>query len=247
MAKAWRQSMLGILLVLAPFAPAETLTYTVTDEGWEPYWIVTDERMEGILHDVMLALDERLPVRLEASNPLPPLRAQKLFREGRVQIECCVSRLWRAEPEQAEVSLWTVPVLEAQEILLFPPGKAFPFRSLDDLRGRAIATVRGYGYVGADTFTRIDGADAAALIYLVAQGRSEAGIIDLLEWRYLLRKDARLSLPRWRVEEGAIIHRSSLRLRLHREYGQWLGSIDTAIQSMQRDGTLARIIATYAP
>ncbi len=247
LANVWRQSVFVMLLAFVPLVQAETLTYAVTDEGWEPYWIVEDGRVEGILHDVMLALGERLPVQLDASHPLPPLRAQKLFREGHLQIECCVSQLWRAEPEQAEVSLWTVPVLEAQEILLFPPGKAFSYRTLEDLRGRAIATVRGYGYAGAGTFTRVDGADAAALIYLVAQGRSDAGIIDRLEWRYLLRKDARLKLPRWRVEEGPVIHSSQLRLRLHRDYRQWLGSMDAAIRSMQQDGTLARIVARYAP
>lgn len=246
-ANVWRRAMLGVLLLLASVAQAETLTYAVTDEGWEPYWIVRDDRVTGILHDVMLALEARLPVQLRASHPLPPLRAQKLFREGQLQVECCVSELWRAAPEQAEVSLWTVPVLEAQEMLLFTPGKAFAYRTLDDLRGRSIATVRGYGYVGSEYFQRVDGADAAALIYRVALGRSEVGIIDRLEWRYLLRSNARLNLPRWRVEEGPIIHRSILRLRLHRGQGQWLDSINTAIQDMQRDGTLERIIASYAP
>ena len=246
-ANVWRRAMLGVLLLLASVAQAETLTYAVTDESWEPYWIVRDDRVTGILQDVMLALGARLPVQLKASHPLPPLRAQKLFREGQLQVECCVSELWRAAPEQVEVSLWTVPVLEAQEILLFTPGKAFTYRALDDLRGRSIATVRGYGYVGAEYFQRVDGADAASLIYRVAQGRCEAGIIDRLEWRYLLRSNARLSLPRWRVEAGPIIHRSKLRLRLHREQGRWLDSINAAIEGMQRDGTLERIIANYAP
>lgn len=99
-------------LLLAPVVQAQTLTYAVTDESWAPYWIVEDQRVSGIFHELMLALDERLPEHLQASHPLPPLRTQKLFREGQVQIECCVSKSWRSDGDQWAVSLCTVPVLE---------------------------------------------------------------------------------------------------------------------------------------
>lgn len=240
-----RALIAGLLLV--PVVRADTLTYAVTDESWAPYWIVEEQRVSGILHEFMLALDKRLPESLLASHPLPPLRTQKLFREGQLQIECCVSRSWRSDAEQAEVSLWTVPVLETEEILIFPPGRAFPYSSLEDLRGRSIATVRGYGYAGSEHFQRNDGADVRALIYRVAQGRSEAGILDRLEWRYLQHVDEQLQAPRWQVEEGPTIHRSQLRLRLHRKLQGRLEVFDAAIRSLQKDGTLAQIVAKYAP
>ena len=234
-------------LLLVPVARAETLTYAVTDESWAPYWIVEGARVGGILHEFMLALDERLPEQLHASHPLPPLRTQKLLREGQLQIECCVSKSWRGEAEQAQVSLWTVPVLETEEMLIFPPGRAFPYSRIEDLRGRAIATVRGYGYAGSEHFQRNDGADVRALIYSVAQGRSEAGILDRREWRYLQLVDEQLRAPRWQVEEGPTIHRSQLRLRLHRDQLERLEAFNVAIRSLRRDGTLARIVAKYAP
>ncbi|WFC63657.1 ABC transporter substrate-binding protein [Pseudomonas sp. REST10] len=234
-------------LALVPVARAEVLVYAVTDESWAPYWIVDGERISGILHDFMIALDARLPDDLQASHPLPPLRTQKLFREGQVQIECCVSQSWRRAAGQAEVSLWSIPVLDAEEMLLFAPGRGFPFRHLEDLRGRSIATVRGYGYVGSEYFQRNDGADAHALIFRVAQGHSEAGILDRLEWRYLRSRDPQLQAPSWQVEEGAVINRSQLRLRLHRDHAGHLAAINEAIRALQEDGTLARIVAEYAP
>ncbi len=240
-----RMLVTGLLLV--PIARADTLTYAVTDESWAPYWIVEGARVSGILHEFMLALDERLPESLLASHPLPPLRTQKLFREGQLQIECCVSKSWRSDAEQVEVSAWTVPVLETEEMLIFPPGKDFPYSHLEDLGGRAIATVRGYGYAGSNHFQRNDGADVQALIYRVAQGRSEAGILDRLEWRYLQHVDGQLRGTRWQVEEGPTIHRSQLRLRLHRDRLGRLEAVNAAIRSLQNDGTLARIVAKYAP
>ena len=234
-------------LLLAPVAQAKTLTYAVTEESWVPYWIVDEQQVSGVLHEFMLALDARLPEQLQASHPLPPLRTQKLFREGQVQIECCVSKSWRNDDEREALSLWTVPVLETEEMLIFAPGRHFPYRHLQDLRGRSIATVRGYGYAGSEYFQRNDGADARALIYLVAQGRSEAGILDRLEWRYLQHEDAQLQAPRWQVDEGPTINRSQLRLRLHRDLVGRIDAFNAAIRSLQADGTLARIVARYAP
>ena len=234
-------------LLFTSVVQAKTLTYAVTDESWVPYWIVYEQRVSGILHEFMLALDERLPEELQASHPLPPLRTQKLFREGQVQIECCVSKSWRSDSDQESVSLWTVPVLETEEMLIFAPGRRFPYQHLQDLQGRSIATVRGYGYACSEYFQRNDGADARALIYLVAQGRSDAGILDRLEWRYLQHEDAQLQAPRWQVEEGPTINRSQLRLRLHRQLAGRLEVFNAAIRSLQVDGTLARIVARYAP
>lgn len=246
MARVLRRAICGMLLGLCPtLLLADTLTYAVTDESWTPYWIVEGEQVGGILQEVMQALRERMPVQLEASHPLPPLRAQKLFRQGQLQLECCVSRAWRSSPEQAEVSLWSIPVLEAQEMLLFSPGRAFGYQRLEDLRGRSIATVRGYGYAGSEYFQRNDGADALALVYNVAQGRSEAGIVDRLEWHYLRRTRGQFESPRWQVEEGPVINRSELRIRLHRDQVQWLDALNAAISGLHKDGSIRRILTRY--
>ena len=52
-------------------------------------------------------------------------------------------------------------------MLIFAPGRRFPYQHLQDLQGRSIATVRGYGYAGSEYFQRNDGADARVLIYLM--------------------------------------------------------------------------------
>ena len=52
---------------------------------------------------------------------------------------------------------------------------------------------------------------------------------------------------RWQVEEGPTINRSQLRLRLHQQQANRLAAFNAAIRSLQADGTLARIVARYAP
>lgn len=227
-------------------ATADTLAYAVTDESWVPYWIVDGEQVSGLLHDVVLMLDARMDlVALRASRPVPPLRAQRMFREGQVQLECCVSREWRTAPEDVGVTLWTEPILEAEEVLVFPPGRAFAFAQLEDLRGKTLATVRGYGYVGGEFFLRQDSPDALSLLYKVAYGRSHAGIIDRLELAYLRHIHPELRSAKVRVEQGPVINRSELRMRLHLSHAHLLPSFNAAIAELRRDGSLRRIMAAY--
>ncbi len=131
--QCWEGGVINVLcgalvagLLFTSVVQVKTLTDAVTDESWVSYWIVDEQRVSGILHEFMLALDERLPEELQASHPLSPLRTQKLFREGQVQIECCVSQSWRSDGDQGAVSLWAVPMLATEEMLIFAPGRHFP-------------------------------------------------------------------------------------------------------------------------
>lgn len=237
--------VLWVFLPLSLCAPADSARYAVTSESWEPYWIVRDTAVSGILSDVMQALQVHLDEPLLADRPLPPLRAQKQFRQGRVQLECCVSKAWRASPEQAEVSLWSATVLEAEEVLVFPVGRAFTFARLQDLQGHTIATVRGYGYIGSEYFTRSDSPDSKSQLRRVAQGRVEAAIIDRLELAYLLREHPDLSGLTEQIELGPVINRSALRVRVHRTRADLLVPLNAAIAKVRQDGTLANIVEHY--
>lgn len=243
----WRLCGLALMVLVLPLTVrADALRYAVTSESWEPYWIVSDGQVSGIFNDLMQALDQQLGVSLEADSPQPPLRAQKHFLDAVVQLECCVSMAWRNTPEQSEVSLWSDPVLDAEEVLIFPPGKAFPFNRLQDLQGRIISTVRGYGYVGSQYFTRSDSPNGVAQLYSVARGRAQAGIIDRLELAYIFAHHPEVRTSPVRVELGPVVNRSELRMRLHRSRAELLGPINAAIARLHKDGTLAQIIERYS-
>ena len=233
-------------LVLSNSVCAETLRYAVSDESWPPYWVVDEGRISGVFSEVMTELERRLDVELQVARPVPPLRAQKQFADGQVQLECCVSQAWRTAPEQQAVTLWSEPLLEAQALLVFPRGKAFAYADLRDLRGKTIATVRGYGYAGSQYFRRLDGPDGLALLEQVAKGRSHAGIIDRLELAYLRHRHAELGWLLSDIEEGPLVSRSALRVRLHVSRQAWLPALNAAILGMRRDGALQDILARYA-
>ena len=62
--QCWEGGVINVLcgalvagLLFTSVVQAKTLTDAVTDESWVPYWIVDEQRVSGILHEFMLALD----------------------------------------------------------------------------------------------------------------------------------------------------------------------------------------------
>jgi len=229
-----------------PFASlAEPVKYSVTDRSWNPYWIVELGEVSGILNDIMIELDQRLEISITANSQLPIRRTQYWFKNGEIQIECCVSEAWRNTPEQAEVSLWTDEVLTVEEILIFPPGGSFEFNQMKDLQGKLIATVLGYGYEGSEFFERSDSVNNITQIQKVALARGEAGIIDRVELAYTLKHSKVLKEKNVKIEIGPVINRSVLKMRIHRSRPELVAPINTAIKGMKQDGTIQKIIDSY--
>ncbi|WP_286240723.1 substrate-binding periplasmic protein [Neptuniibacter halophilus] len=237
-----------VLLSLPVQAEDKNYRYAVTDESWVPYWIVSEAGVEGIFSDLMQALDRylNLPVSVQAlPGTLPPKRAQMLFRSGDLQLECCVNPLWRLPQDGGAEDLWSEAVLASEEVLIFARGQAFPYHQLTDLKGKRIATVLGYGYVGDHLFLRQDSTRSTAQLMMVADRRVDAGIIDRNELAYLFRNEPRARRLRHLIEIGPVVNRSALKLRINRDHPELLEPVNSALHQMKQDGTLQRLIRHY--
>jgi len=236
-----------VVLMILSFVSLSTFSdsarYTITE--WSPYWIIESGKVSGILNDIMLQLDKHTDITLEAGKPVPVKRAKRQFKAGEAQIECCINKAWRPSPEQREVSLWTDTVLSVEEVLIFPHKGVFEFNTLEDLEGKLIATIRGYGYVGSEYFRRSDSNDNISQITKVGLGRGDAGIIDRIELAHILKNSAALNERNIKIEEGPIINRSELKMRVHISRPELIQSINVAIAKMKQEGTITRIINSY--
>jgi len=241
-----KRLLIFIVLAAIPLQSlSESATYSVTDRNWSPYWIVEPNQVSGILSDIMIELDQRLDISITANRQLPVRRTQLWFKKGEVQIECCVSEAWRNSPEQVEVSLWTKDVMTVEEVLIFPPGKSFEFSQLEDLKGKLISTVMGYGYEGSEFFERSDSMNNISQIQKVALARCEAGIIDRVELAYTLKHSQVLKDKKVEFEIGPVINRSALKMRIHRSRPELVAPINATIDKMKQDGTIQKIIDSY--
>ncbi len=246
MSKFCMKFVLSVLLVsLSISSFSKPAKYSITDESWSPYWIIHSQKVSGILNDIMIQLDQRIAVTLIADQLFPPKRAQIRFKYGAVQIECCVNEAWRASEEQVKVSLWTDVLMTVEEVLIFPVGKSFEFNKLEDLKGKLISTVRGYGYVGSEFFIRSDSSDNISQIQKVALQRSDAGIIDRAALVYVLKNNKELKERNVKVEIGPVINRSDLKIRVHTSRPELVESINAAIKEMKQDGAIQKTIDSY--
>jgi len=241
-----KRLLVFILLTTIPLMSlSEPAKYSVTDRSWSPYWIMEPGEVSGILNDIMLELDQRLDISIIANSQLPVRRTQYRFKGGEIQIECCVSEAWRNSPEQAGVSLWSDEVMTVEEVLIFPSGKSFEFNQLEDLKGKLISTVLGYGYEGSEFFERSDSINNISQIQKVALERCDAGIIDRAELAYTLKHSQVLKEKKVTFEIGPVINRSALKMRIHRSRPELLAPINAAINKMKQDGTIQKIIDQY--
>jgi len=193
----------------------------------------------------MKELDGRLDYKLEASAPLPVKRAKWKFANGGTVIECCVNIAWRDILDSGGTTLWTETVLDTAEILVFPIGQGFPASHISDLKGKSIATILGYGYLGDDKFIRHDSQNNIAQFREVARGLIDAAIIDQYELRYMLKYEPRVQSIAGKIELGPTISQSALKMRIHSSRPELLNSVNRAIKEMKSDGTIQRLLNKY--
>ena len=237
------------LVILPALSRAELnfnpVYYPVTDENWAPYWITSENKVTGILHEIMLELDKRLPYNLVPTSLLSPKRSQLSFIEGIVQLECCVSRTWREKYVDNEASLWSDTVLVSEDILIFPKGMSFSYQQPSDLKDKRIVTILGYSYVGQQYFTRSDSPNHISLLHKLALMRADAGIIDHYELNYLIQNDFEARKTMRNIDKGPIINNPELKIRVHISRPEILEPINRTLSGMRNEGVIQEIINQY--
>jgi len=219
--------------------------YSISTINWDPYWLISDQNINGILSDVMKELDRRLPYSFLASQPLPIKRAKLKFTQGDPIIECCVNITWRESLDSGGKTLWTDSVMVTEEIIIFPIGQSFPVTSIADLKGKTIATILGYGYSGDDKFIRHDVQNNIAQLRRLVSGKSDAAIIDRLEFFYVLKHKPKVQDIKDKFELGPVIGQSTLKMRIHSTRSDLLAPVNRVIKEMKVDGTIDKIVNSY--
>lgn len=220
-------------------------TYLVSVESWAPYWLVKDEAINGIFSDLMRELDQQVEIDLVPIQPLPIKRAKILFNRGEIQIECCVNTAWRQSSEDLKTSLWSNAVMTAEEILIFPKGKGFAFEGLPSLKGKSLATMLGYGYVGSEYFKRNDTVKNTSLIKMVAAGRVDGGIMDRVEYAYAINNYKQLEGLKSNIDLGPVINLSELKLRVHASRPDLASELNAALAELKNRGVIEALVRQY--
>lgn len=236
-------ALLLFFLMISPIK-ADTLYYAPLQDGWGPFWVINQKQKthNGIFADVLDEISRITDYKFVNYGYLPPKRIRRLFENGDVQIECCISPTWRASVKEIDTQLWTDPVLRTQEVLIFPKNLAFPFHQPSDLKGKTIGTILGYGYHLENIFIRYDVPKPMNLVKLVAKNRLPAAILNLQETLYLMRDNP----LREKIEISENYFSDlSLHMRVHRKNSYMIGPLNQAIRQIIDQGTLDKIVNRY--
>ncbi|HYC05999.1 MAG TPA: transporter substrate-binding domain-containing protein [Azospirillaceae bacterium] len=236
-----RRGLLALpLLLLAPPARAEdwdVLVNHVGPEGWPPYYY-GEAAGGGIALDLLAEIARLSGIRIE-TRYVPMKRGFVQFRQGILTLETLVADHWRRGTEIEQLIVYSDPLMQGEEVLLFTPGRAFPVSGPGDLAGREVATIRHYSYAGIDGARRVDMPQEATLVVSVAKGVVPVGIVERNVGRHIARS---MGLA---VEFGPVRDSYAYRLGVHRDKAHLLPRLNAAIRRLRDEGGVERIVERH--
>ena len=221
---------------------ADAATFEVGFYDYPPMMIEDGKR--GIYQDLF---DELAKITGDRFNvqyyPYP--RIGLLFNEGKLDIEPGVYPGW--VKDQKVPGVFSLPFGKVVDSLVFAPGKAFPVRHPEDLRGKSVGMVRGYAYpelaplIASGQLDRRNGLSEQQLLSMLAKSRFDQIIVNKAIAQY-----HQLKISEYRqLEIGDVISSYDVSMRIQPRHAAWVERLDAALARLKQNGTIERIYAAY--
>ncbi len=231
--------LLSLWLSLSLPAAGDTFVVGYYRHGMPPLFFAEDDPRPGIYREVLEAVGQ-----LTGDRFLPRYDSvARIINDFGVacDIEPGIHPEWR--PDQSEISLYTYPFMVSGDVVAMRRQQAFAITRAEDLAGQRVGLVRGYLYPGwmpneggfIGDFSR----DEQVLFEKVRRHRIDIFFAPPVMIDYYIRE---WGLDLIKVQE---LYRFPLSFRLHRRHQAALPRIDAALRQLERDGTLAAIVAKY--
>lgn len=155
-----------------------SMVMAIPAKGWPPY-IIAEKTPRGIMVDVMRQIAATANLEIQFIN-YPDKRALMRLCDGTVDAYP-KSRDWVTDPADY---LWTDPVLNSQDVLIFRKGKTWDFSQPHERNEKRIGCVFGYRYPKLEPFfasqklKRANAPNSKAMLLMLARGRTEAAVAN---------------------------------------------------------------------
>ncbi|PIW59437.1 transporter substrate-binding domain-containing protein [Shewanella sp. CG12_big_fil_rev_8_21_14_0_65_47_15] len=243
MVKGWqskqfvRYVLFGLCLI-HQHSFAVPLKYNITGSySWYPYFIGDQPQAPGMI-------TELIPMILSLANiegeilSLPPKRTNNALETGLLDFDV-VSPSWFEKQAFGPQFVQSAPIMQITEYVVTLPENVKQYDSIDQIKGKAIGTVRGYLYHNDKEFIRVDFTSEQELIKALNKHRIDAIIVGNYPALYWSSK---LGVP---VGLAAIHSNGELVLRLRKEHAELLPAINQAITTLKANGKIDEIIKKY--
>jgi len=164
-------------------------------------------------------------------------KKRRMFTRGAIQLDCCVSPVWRQRPSEQAVQLFSDVFYRSPEYLVFPEGHVQKVDKPQDLKRFRVAAIRGFSYTYAKYFgTVIECRDMDDMLDTLAAGKADVGVINIDDYHRRMRENPRA------VELGQRAFVADLRVQVRKTRADLLPGINAAIARLKARGRIEAIL-----
>jgi ABC-type amino acid transport substrate-binding protein len=229
-----------LLCVVVRAEPPRALVMLVENSALMPQARIDGDRVvEGLHLDLGQALGRRLG-REVVARPVPRKRLAEALQRGEGDLLCDYQSDWLPG-----VFAWSRPFIPDQALLITAAVAPAP-AALAALAGEPVGTVRGYVYPEMTealrgSFVRDDAPDAVTNLQKLERGR----VRHALTGRRVLEYQQRLGNIRLALHPPIVVSEVMAQCALSPSSPVGMAALNAAIQGLQADGELQRLLAKY--
>lgn len=225
---------------------ASTQAQTIVIGGYDYPPFMNIQSKQGIYHDVMKTISLETGLSFEWQY-YPYARLNSLFEQGSVHIEVGAAEEWTSA--SAEPGVYTDSFYALDDIALFRPKDAFPIKKHEDIKGKTIGVVRGYGFKNFDDMfttkkaTRFDAKDEKQLLHMLYNGRLDAIFINKNVFLY-----HQMNQPIYRqLVQGDVIGSYEVGIRVHPSFKHIIPALNQTIKKLKRNNRIQKMAERLKP
>ena len=236
-------------LVPAAHATPENKEIVVgfNDVAWPPYLIKENNgKIHGIMIDVIKEIASKHGFSVKIT-PLPEKRAIRGIAGGDIDAYS-KAKEWVDDPN---AYLWTDPVLDSTDVLIFPKDRPVYFETPDDLKGKNIGAILGYRYPLLQPYfadgriKRDDVKEDSLMLGKLLKGRDDAAIINKLVALWVIRQNPELK-GKFAFSENPVGKAAcGFMFTAKRNWGPFIEIFNNELADMKKDGRLDAVILKY--
>ena len=160
-----------------------------------------------------------------------------MFVDGVIAVDCCTAPIWRQDPEEEAVQLFSDVFHYSPEHYVFKKGHRVAIPIPDALAGLRVAIVRGFNYQFEDKFGEtVAVRDMEDVLDMLVAERADVAMINQQDFYRRMRLKPR---P---LELGDTHFIADLRVRVHKDHAALLPAINAAIARLKQNGRIAALL-----
>jgi polar amino acid transport system substrate-binding protein len=215
--------------------------------SWPPYLVEeTNGKIHGIMMDVMKAIASKHGFSVKIT-PLPEKRAIRGMAQGDIDAYS-KAKEWVQNPN---AYLWTDPVVDSTDVLIFPKDRPVHFETPDDLDGKKIGAILGYRYPLLEPYfadgriKRDDVKKDSLMLAKLLRGRDDAAIINKFVAYWVIRQNPEFK-DKFAFSEKPVGEAGCRFMFTPKQnWGPFIEAFNKELTSMKGDGRLDAIVRKY--